>query len=217
MGAANLGVDDQRAPDRPRADHISGGLDAEGRAGTGDVHIKGKTARAQKLLDFHANRRIGAFHVGCGTDHQIDVGRIHTCGRQRLLRGIDADFRHVAGRVIGALWQARKHARGVHQARFIQHIALFDTGGGKDEIGRGMRFRGDSTGGYGIGVLRVPQVGMRVKGCDQFVIGDDLGRGENPRPGDGCLVHIRPRKFCATLGPGRLDCPPERSVRSALQ
>ena len=63
MGRADFRVHHQRPADGTRTDHVCRRLDAEGSAGTGDVHVEGKAARAQKLLDFHGNRRIGALHV----------------------------------------------------------------------------------------------------------------------------------------------------------
>jgi len=43
MGRTDLGVDHQRRADRARADHVGGGLNAEGGRGAGHVHVKGKS------------------------------------------------------------------------------------------------------------------------------------------------------------------------------
>ena len=53
-----------------------------------------------------------------------------------------------------------------------------------------MWFRLDFSGFDGGGIVGVELVGMGVIGLDEFVIGDAVGRGEDPSPGnDGCMAH----------------------------
>jgi hypothetical protein len=82
------------------------------------------------------------------------------------------------------------HHIGVQHAGLVQHVALFDAGGRDDELGGGMLFRLDLSGGDSLGMGLVPAVGMGVEGSDKLIVGDDLGRCEHPVPGDGGLMHV---------------------------
>jgi hypothetical protein len=63
MTGGDFGVDHQDRPCRAAADHVCGGLDAERRRGTGDIHVEGETVDAQRLLDFDGDRRVSALVV----------------------------------------------------------------------------------------------------------------------------------------------------------
>ena len=73
MARADLRVHDEGGADGSRAHHIGGCLDAERGRRTGDIHIKGKTTCAQKLLNFNGNGGVGTFHIRSGTNHRVHL------------------------------------------------------------------------------------------------------------------------------------------------
>jgi hypothetical protein len=204
MGRADLGVHDQRAFDGARADHVGGGLDAEGGRGTGDVHVEAEAARAEQLLDLHRDGGVGAFVVGGGAKDGVDLARRHAGHGERGIAGLQRHFGHLPGLVIGPFAQPRVHHVGVQHAGLVEHVALFDARGGDDEFGRGMlalpRPRPRRSAGRGL----VPAVGIGVEGLDKLIVRDDLGRREDPVPGDGGLMHVSlPGGVCADGGQSR--------------
>ena len=88
-------------------------MQAEGGGGAGDVHVEGEATGAQQLLDLDGDGGVGAFHVGGGADHEVDLGGVAPGGGERLARGVHTHLGHQRGFVVGALAQQGVHHRGI--------------------------------------------------------------------------------------------------------
>ena len=72
----------------------------------------------------------------------------------------------------------------IENACFIDHMTRLDARRLLDEFHRRVRFRFDLARCYRSGMLGVVDVDPGVKGLNKFLVGDGVGRGVKPRPGN---------------------------------
>ena len=158
----------EHPPLRARAHQVERHVQPRRGGRAAEAHVEGSARRAQRLLDFDGDRRIGPLLVRCGADHHVDLGRFDSCVIERLLRRGDAEFGHDGQFVVAALGNARRHAVGVEDACGFEHMPVFHAGCIFDEFDAGTRQR--------IEALRLaPDILFRHPGVEaghQLVIGD---------------------------------------------
>ena len=194
MAGADFGTDDQGPRRVAGADHVGGGLHAEGRRGARDVHVEAEAGAAQRILDLDGDGRIGALQVRAGHEDAVDF----LCGAarlvQRLARCVHAHLGEQRELLVRTLRDARAHDVGVQNARLVHDVAGLDAGGLDDELDAGLGKGLDRAIGNGIGVGGVELLHVGVEGCDQFLVADGVWRGEKPRPADCDCRHVNPRR-----------------------
>ncbi len=122
---ADFRVDHQDRPGLAQLHAVGRSLDAEGRRGTGDVHVETEPLNTQRFLDFDGDGRVGALQVGAGDDHTVDVSGGLAGALQGLFGRTDSHLAKHRPLVIRALGQAWCHALRVEDAVFVHDKAAF--------------------------------------------------------------------------------------------
>ncbi|MND93225.1 hypothetical protein D3C80_854060 [compost metagenome] len=196
VAGADFRADHQDGAGLAQLHGIAGGVDAEGRGRTGDVHVKAKALDAQCCLNFDRDGRISPLQVGTGNDYRVNVGCSLASALQCLLGGGDGHLAENRLFVIGTFRQAWRHARRVENALLIHDETALDAAGFLDE--RGIRFGQclDLTALDGRAVVGVELLHIKVERLHQLFIGDTVGRGIQAGAADDDVMHGRSSIGC---------------------
>ncbi len=195
MPRTDFGVHDEHAPGMARADIVGGGLDAEGRRRTGDIHVETEAVNAERVLNLDRHRRIGALHVRRGAQHGIDVARVAPRARQRILRRRDPDFGEDRQLVVATFGDARRHVRRIENARLVDDETRSDPARLLDEFDARFSQFGCLARRDRRCIFSIVQRNIRVKTGDKFFVGDRFGGGEKAGCGNDrlrCVGHGGP-------------------------
>ena len=141
-------------------------MQARGRRRAAQRHVEGRTRRADRVLNFDGDRRIGPLMVRGGADHHVDVGAGQTGIIERPFRRSNSELGHDGEVVVIARRNARRHSPGIEDTVQRVHMACRYAGRMGDELLGRFRQRRLA----GAGAARVLGVDIGVEAFDQLAV-----------------------------------------------